>query len=422
MNPYFQRARILFEQHRFVDAEKELLTALANDPNDLECNNLLAFIYAEQGKKSEALEAANRTIGLAPDWSFAWYTFAYANWIQQSKVSTDKALEAIDQAIHLEPRHADYHYMKGEINFSRNNWQLALDSAEEALALDAENVGALNLRAKSLVKLNRVVDANETLDFAIHQNPENPNSHANKGWALIEKGEYDQALVHFKEALRIDPNNKWAKEGLKNAIKGKNVLYRGVLKYFLWIAKQSRKNQWLFIIGAYVLYQIVIQLSQTYPALAPVAYPVIGAYIAFAFSSWIAVPFSNLFLRLHPLGKHALSRFEIIGSNILGGFLFGGLLCGLSYLLTGFSVMLLLCVWFLMMSLPLGGTFSSSDPHSGTKRLIGLTTFIGLIGLTGIVGLELLNNEQLFNLCLSAFGLGILGFSFLANFVIDKRN
>lgn len=422
MNPYFQRARILFEQHRFIDAEKELLTALSTDPNDLESNNLLAFIYAEQGKKTEALEAANRTISLAPDWSFAWYTFAYANWIQQKKGSSDKALEAIDQAIHLEPRHADYHYMKGEIYFSKNNWQIALDSAEEALALDAENVGALNLRAKSLVKLNRVADANDTLDFAIHQNPENPNSHANKGWALIEKGEYDQALTHFKEALRIDPNNIWAKEGLKNAIKGKNILYRGVLKYFLWIAKQSEKNQWLFIVGAYILYRGVIYLSQTYPAIAPIAYPIIGAYVIFAFSSWIAVPLSNLFLRLHPLGKHALSKFEIIGSNILGGFLFGGLLSGLSYLLGGFSAMLFLAIWFLMMSIPLGGTFSSSEPHSGTKRLIGLTTAIGLVGLTGIAGFVLLNNEPLFNLCVTIFGLSILGFSFLANFLMNKRN
>ncbi|MGK0390583.1 MAG: tetratricopeptide (TPR) repeat protein [Maribacter sp.] len=422
MNSYFQRAKILFEQHRFSDAEKELLSALSSDPNNLESNNLLAFIYAEQGKKTEALEAANRTISLAPDWSFAWYTFAYANWIQDKSGSSDNALKAINQAINLDPRHADYHYMKGEIHFSKKNWQVALDSAEEALALGAENIGALNLRAKSLVKLNRVADANDTLDFAIHQNPEDPNSHANKGWALIEKGEYDEALTHFKEALRIDPNNKWAREGLKNAIKGKNILYRGILKYFLWIAKQSEKNQWLFIIGAYVLYRGVIYLSQVYPIIAPVAYPIIGAYVAFAFSSWIAVPFSNIFLRMHPLGKHALSPFEIIGSNIIGGFLFGGLLSGLSYLLGGFDAMLFLAIWFLMMSIPLGATFSSSEPRPGTKKLIGLTTFIGLTGLTGIAGLVMLNNEQLFNICVSVFGLSILGFSFLANFLMNKRN
>lgn len=421
-NPYFQRARILYEQQRFHEAEKELRTALAQNPNDLEANNLLVFIFADQGKKTESLEAAERTINLAPDWGFAWYTFAYANWIQDAKGSSDKALDAVNQAIFLNPLNANFHYMKGEIHFSKTNWQEALDGATEALSLEAENVGALNLRAKSLVKLNKVADANSTLDYAIHQNPENPDSHANKGWALIEKDDYDNALVHFKEALRIDPNHIWAKEGLKNAIKGKNILYRGILKYFLWMAKQSEKNQWGFIIGAYVLYRIVLYFAQSNPALAPFIYPIIIAYVLFAFSSWVAVPLSNLFLRLHPLGKHALSPFEILGSNLLGGFITGGILLGIGYFFLGYNALFLLAGWALIMCLPLGGTFSSSEPHQGTKKLIMLTSGIGMVGLFGIAASVFLGSQGIFNICTTIFGLSILGFSFLANYLVNQRN
>ena len=421
-NPYFQRARILYEQQRFSDAEKELRAALSQNPNDLEANNLLAFVFADQGKKTESLEAAERTVSLAPDWGFAWYTFAYANWIQSKKGSSDKALDAINQAILLSPLSANFHYMKGEILFAKGNWQEALDGATEALSLEADNVSALNLRAKSLVKLNKVADANSTLDYAIHQNPENPDSHANKGWALIEKGDYDNALVHFKESLRIDPNHLWAKEGLKNAIKGKNLLYRGILKYFLWMSKQSEKNQWGFIIGAYIIYRIMIYFAQSNPALAPFIYPIIIIYVLFAFSSWIAVPLSNLFLRLHPLGKHALSSFEVLGSNLLGGFLLGGIISGISFFALGYNVLLLLAAWFLMMCLPLGGTFSGSEAREGTKKLKMLTSGIGIVGLLGIASLVFLKNEGLFNICLTIFGLSILGFSFLANYLVNRRN
>ncbi len=420
-NAYFQRARVLYEQRRFNDAEKELKSALANDPGDVECNNLLVFVLADQGKNKDALEAADRTIAMAPDWSFAWYTMAYAQWIQHAKGSSDKALEAVGNAIRMEPDHTDYQYLSGEIHFSKSNWDAALAAAEEALALDAEHVGALNLRAKSLVKLNRTADANDTLDFAIHQNPENPHSHANKGWALIERDQYDEALTHFKEALRIDPNNRWAKEGLKNAIKGKNLLYRGILKYFLWISKQSEKNQWLFIVGAYILYRFVLYLSEANPALAPLTYPIIGAYIIFAFSSWIAVPLSNLFLKLHPLGKYALSTFENRASNVVGGFILGGILLGISYFATGIIPLFYLALWSLVMCIPLGGSLSQFEYNKNTRDLLIATTVIGLVGLMAI-GSILLNNEGAFNLTASIFGLSILGFSFIANYIINRRN
>ncbi len=421
MNPNFKRAQILYEQNRFGEAEKELKMALAVDPNNYEAHNLLTFILADQKKKDEALASAERTIKLAPDWDFAWYTFSYANWIQEKRGASEKALDAIDKAIRMEPEKADYYYLKGEIKFGKSEWQDALDLSDIAVSLDSEHVGALNLRAKSLVKLNRKSDANDTLDFAIRNDPENPNTHANKGWTLIERDDYDQALVHFKEALRLDPNNQWARSGLKNAIKGKNFLYRIILKYFLWISKLSEKNQWVFIIGAFLLYQGVLELSRSFPALAPLAYPIIIAYMVFAFSSWIAVPFSNLFLRLHPLGKHALSRFEIVGSTLIGIFMLGGIISGIIYFIIGNELFLLLAGWSLMMSLPIGGTFSHGNDFAAVRNLIYYTAGLGLVGLIGIGSLVIMNNGSLFNMCVTVFALGIFVFSFVANYLVIRR-
>ncbi len=421
MNPNFERARILYEQNRHTEAERELKQALAAHPDDFMAHNLMTFVLADQERKDEALESAQRTIRLVPDWDFAWYSLAYAEWIQEKRGASERAIEAVEKAIRMEPSKADYHNLKGEIHFGKTEWQDALDAAERALGLESEHVAALNLRAKSLVKLNRKADANDTLDWAIRNDPENPNTHANKGWALIERDQYDEALVHFKEALRLDPGNEWAREGLKNAIKGKNFLYRWMLKYFLWISKLSEKNQWVFIIGAYLLYRGVLALSRSNPSLAPLTYPIIIAYLVFAFSSWIAIPLSNLFLRLHPLGKHALSPFEITGSNLMGAFLFGGLFSGIIFLFSGQLLFLLLAAWFLLMMLPLGGTFSAGKDFDYVRNLIMYTAFLGVVGLVGIFGRIFLDNGMMFNSCVTIFGLGIFVFGFVANYLVSRR-
>ncbi len=421
MNQHFKRAQVLYEQNRLKEAEKELNAALSVQPEDFQAHNLMTFVLADQKRKEEALESAERTIQIVPDWDFAWYSYAYAHWIQEKRGASEKAMDAINQAIRLEPEKADYYHLKGEIKFGKANWDEALEMAEMALSLESDHVGALNLRAKSLVKLNRKADANDTLDYAIRNDPENPNTHANKGWALVERDQYDDALVHFQEALRLDPGNQWAREGLKNAIKGKNVLYRVILKYFLWISKLSEKNQWIVIIGAYLLYRGVLELSRNFPSLAPLAYPIIIAYLVFAFSSWIAIPFSNLFLRLHPLGKHALSPFEITGSNLMGAFIFGAALSGLSYLIIGNFGLLLLAGWFLLMMLPIGGTFSHGDNFNSIRNLAMYTLGLGIVGLIGIGGLIFFNNGSLFNMCLTVFGLGIFVFGFVANYLVIRK-
>jgi len=99
-----------------------------------------------------------------------------------------------------------------------------------------------------LVKLNRKQEAADTMDYALHRAPQSSYSHANKGWVSIEKGAYEEAITHFKEALRLNATNAYAKAGLREGIKAKNFLYRGVLKYFLWLGKLQAKYRWAFVI------------------------------------------------------------------------------------------------------------------------------------------------------------------------------
>jgi len=182
----------------------------------------------------------------------------------------------------------------------------------------------------------------------------------------------------------------------------------------------SEQYQWAFIIGLYVGYQVLLQLTESYPQLAPLTYPLIAFYVFFAFSSWIAVPFSNLFLRLHPMGKHALTNFEKRGSSILGMLILAGIITGVMYYIQGTELLLFGAIWCLMMCIPLGATFGGFQANENTSTMLKLSLGIGAVGILALVGLGI-GNSALVSFAGGAFALSILGFSFLANYFVGRR-
>src|SRR5262249_19742642 len=154
-----------------------------------------------------------------------------------------------------------------------------------------------NLRAMALVKLGRPAEAGATIDAALARDPENALSHANQGWAYLERNEPAKALEHFREALRLDPTSAWARMGVLSALKARNPVYRVMLQFFLWTAKLSRQAQWALLLSFILGQSLLRSIGQSYPALAPVVYPIGLAIFGFLVMTWIADPLFNLLLR-----------------------------------------------------------------------------------------------------------------------------
>jgi tetratricopeptide (TPR) repeat protein len=406
MTKYIERAQLLIEQGRYAEAEKELHQALGQNPEEALVHLLLAICLLNRQDFEAALKSVRQALALDPSQPYGHYLLAKTH-LEMGKRAD--ALAAINEAITLNPFEADYFVLKGFIFYDGRDWDKALGAAEQALSLDPENVSGLNLRSMCLVKLDRKADAFETLEYALREAPENTYAHATKGWAHIEKGEMEAAIASFKESLRIAPNNEYAKSGLKEAIKGKNFLYRIIQKYFLWADKMSSQGQWVFIIGIYALYRLTVWLSRENPALKPFLAPLIAFYILFSYSTWIAGPFSNIFLRLHPLGKFALTKDEILASNLVGGLL---LLClvalGGSFIGPGEAFLLLAALYFGSLTIPVSGVFNTAPKSKGRRNL---TIFAGALAVCGFMGVFLPGAQAL----LGIYGLGILLYGLAAN-------
>lgn len=409
MGRHLERALILFEQSRHDLAETELRQELAGDPNSFMAHALLALCLARREDFQPATEEAQQAIHLAPDSPYPHYVLAS---IYLDRRRLDEAEKAVDQAIQLDPHHADYFSLLAAIRFEQRRWQDALDAAETGLAVDPEHVGCNNMRAMALVKLGRRTEAGATMARTLARDPEDALSHANQGWTLLEQGDPKKAMEHFREALRLEPNLDWARRGIVEALKARNIIYRVMLWYFLWMAKLSRGAQWGIVIGGYVGYRLLSEVAHDNPEIAPFILPLLILYFVFAILTWTAYPLFNLLLRMSRFGRLALSDEQITASNWFGGCL----LCALAALalafVPGFAISLLAALVFGFLVLPLSAIFTCAR---GWPRTAMALYTVGLAGV-GLGGVALLSlNESTGSALLQAFFLGIFLSGFVAN-------
>ena len=316
MSPRLQRAWLLFQQSRYDRAEAEARRALADDPDDAVAHALLAQCLLHQDKHPEAADEAGRAIAADPELPFAHYTAAA---VAAARNHYPEAKAAITEAIRLDPADAQHYSLLAAIRAEREQWPGALRAADAGLEHDPEHAGCTNLRAMALTHLGRKDEAAVTLDGALARDPDNAFAHANRGWSLLHERKPKDALHHFREALRLDPDLDYARAGMIEALKARYWVYRRVLGYFLWLSRLSPRTRWGIVIGLFVLQRVIAAMARANPELDPYLFPILIGYFAFVLTTWVAIPLSNLFLRLNRFGRLALSPDQTAGANLVGG-------------------------------------------------------------------------------------------------------
>jgi tetratricopeptide (TPR) repeat protein len=358
---HVERARVLLDQERYAPAEAELRRHILSEPDDATAHAMLALSLSGQRKQREAVEAARRAIGLAPTFAYAHYVLAWVH-LQQERLA--EAESAIEEAIRLDPEDADYFAVLSGVKLERRRWQEALQAAETGLYFEPEHVNCINLRAMALNQLGMADEAAVAVRGALGVEPENAFTHANRGWQEVHRGNYDEAMSHFREALRFDAELEWAREGVVEVLKARNPVYRVMLRYFLWSSRLSSGATWALLIGFFIFTRIIRAAMKANPELAPFLWPLYGLYLAFVLMTWIARPLFDLMLRLDPVGRVALSKKQIRASNWVGGAILVAITGLAVALLTGAPSFYMLAAGAGMMTMPIAGAFSAETPRA----------------------------------------------------------
>ncbi|MDF3056695.1 MAG: hypothetical protein K0R17_910 [Rariglobus sp.] len=408
MSVHLQRAELLLAQSRPADAEREVKQALLAGPDDPSAHGLLALCLAAQNKLADSLEAARAAVGLAPDSGYFHYVHAHV----LHRLDRDRdALEAVREAIRLDPGSEDNFALLSSIHLAQRDWNAALEAAERGLALNPEHTLSANLRAMSLVRLGRNSEATDTVDYALERAPESAFSHANQGWNCLHRNDPRRAQDHFREALRLQPDLEYARQGMLESLKARNPVYRGMLAYFLWMGRLSTKLQWAFVIVTFFGVRAVRGLADSQPQLGWVLVPLLVLFYLFIYLSWTAGPMFNLLLRLNPFGRLVLSRDERVASNWFGTVFILALGTAIAWPLGGGVVAMLLAIMLAMLSVCVAAVFGKQ----GRSRAI-LATATGVLALLGLgsFALGLLGHEKALAM-LPLFFFGFLGFQILAS-------
>ncbi len=367
----------LIDLRRYKQAEEMLRQALATDPNDSELHATLAFVLYRQDHDAEALQEIQTAISLAPSDSQNHYLLAH---IQLSLGHEVAALTAIQDALRLNPTEARFHATLGRIYARRKEWYRALEAAEKGLALDPIHVDCLNLRATAQARVGRKAEARQTRQEALQQAPDDAGTHAHQGWALLEEGQAQEAFAHLREALRLDPLSLWAREGIVEALRARNPLYRLLLRYFLWLGGLTWGERWAVWTSVSVGMQSLRALARSFFPLWLLVLPLEFIYDLFLGLTWTARPLFALLVRLDKLGRHALPHEELVASNWVLVCLLGGLAGSVAAPLTRNLGFLLLPLAALALLIPVSGVFIA--PRGWVRWF--LTVYAALLGLAAL--------------------------------------
>ncbi len=211
MGAHYDRALLLYERCRYDLAEGELRQELAESPDHALTHSMIGLCRLNVDDFPGALDWAVRAVGLAPDMAYTHYALSIA---LGRLGRPDDAHQAIREAIRNDPTRAVYFFQEACVESDRCRHREALAAAERGMAADAGHADCAAIRALALARLGRRAEAERAIEAAIALEPESDFVHAAEGWKQIAQGHKGRAHNHFREALRINPLNRWAKDGL----------------------------------------------------------------------------------------------------------------------------------------------------------------------------------------------------------------
>jgi tetratricopeptide (TPR) repeat protein len=380
MEAVMQRVELLLDQRRFSEARSMIMQRLADEPDHPYLNAFLAYCLRMEDRDDEALEPARRAASRAPEWPFVHYVLAM---VHEGLGQPKLALECIAQAIQLDPLAPSHYGLQAAILFQTRQWAEAIKSCQRGLAIDPQHAQCRGILTAAKNQLGQHEEVEHLVNESLRLNPENAFAFANKGWSCLRQGDPKEAIRHFKEALRLEPELEWARQGALESLKARNIAYRGLLAFFFKMGTLPQNVQVGIMIGLFAVYQLVRAVGRSNPDLQPYVTPLVVAYLLFCYATWVGTSLANCALLFHPFGRLAMTRQEKQNALVLGAVLLGGVACIVVGLVQDSFGFLGLGGLLVMITLPLVGT-----QNAGTNqgRTIGLAMTGAILGF-GLLGI-----------------------------------
>jgi hypothetical protein len=290
-------ARHLAEVGRYADAERELRSALAAAPADVEVMTMLVFVLRQQRRYVDAMAMSDASYAAAPETPEVLRQRAHT---QLKLLDTKDALATVRDLLRLDA-------------IDDRNYRLLSD----ALGDDGDFAGA---RAAALQALAIRPDEPDSLMYLAYAQ-----------WGLDEKAE---SKITARRVLRLDPQHRWAREFLAHtnvkerrvrhslrelsALAGEDPMAGGGA--LLWPVEAVLIRTRRYLVPAISLVAIG---ASTVPAVFPRALAAVAAFGVFVYAVRLLAPAGAVpwrALRAQPRSERLVLRagVGVVGAEVAG--------------------------------------------------------------------------------------------------------
>ena len=363
------RARRSLERHRpglAADAARE---ALELAPGDIDARVLLADSLSQLGGEEalrEACELAQALVEERPDHLEAWLVWADASYqIDQSEVAREAAVKALQ----LQSECAHAHALLAWLEIDDERWQLAIQHAEAALAIDPRQPNADSARQRARANLGLPDDRPRA--GAAQKRAEQA---AREGLEMQQQGRGSEALEKFGQALADDAGQLLARRGLAQSIGRDHPMAARLAGALLGLTELNWLVRLGILLAVYFGYRWISWAAEVDPAVVTLAAAAGAGLLAVLILSCCGPLAVDVVLRTVPWLRPVLPPLALSLSWISGWLVVAAVATGLLALARPQLALLVSALMLLALLMPLSGMLKELRP--GLRGFVALYTLM----------------------------------------------
>lgn len=197
------RAVCLAEVKRYDEADSAYRYLIKIDPKSDKPVLGLAHLYLARGDSVKALEFIEKGIGMSTKNASAY--LIKADILMRSKKDYEGALEAMNEAIKLEPSYSGYFINRAYIKYNLDDYFGAMADYDYAISLDPASLEGHFNRALLLAEVGDNNKAIEDFNYVLKSHPDNFMAHYNRAMLYYRTGQYNKAVADYDAVLKKYP-------------------------------------------------------------------------------------------------------------------------------------------------------------------------------------------------------------------------
>ena len=200
---YLAEAEDLTNAGRWAEAADAYANVARLEPDNDEAYRQQAWLWLLLGHAEKAVPLAEQASEIKPSAMNLVIHAMTLDWHGEVDAAIELALKAVD----ADPLLPEAHAVLAEIYADKNNWTRALEEAELAVELDAENAIVQRNLGYVLERQGRYLDAIDAYERAAALAPKLGYILVGAGHCYLAMGDNESALKQFERAAEADPNS-----------------------------------------------------------------------------------------------------------------------------------------------------------------------------------------------------------------------